>query len=244
MLSDDVAASVITLHLFRNEIYHVGLQHEAVLSDLSAFYFHIACDLALACAPRGFSYSPRMKLPDRAAKYFHGNNGHYIDGIEQYRSACVTLKQEAGENSRTLNTSLASHMSDVIEQQSMLIDIIATGGPETMTRQEAVISSQAWPFAFTDEGKLFAKENGCPATTVGGYVEWISENHKWKFPVDPVPSWQKRAECVKREANPHKALARYKAFMDQTTEIRATIHESVGQVEAYIDQQIERARGN
>ena len=183
-----------------------------------------------------------MKIPERAEKYFP-NNGHFMGALEQYKQACVSLKCKLPDMCH-LGEALSAHMSSVIEEQDTLIGIVANDGPEKMTRDEAVISSQAWPFAFSDAGKQFAKENGCPEMTVGGYVDWISKAYKWKVRTNPIAGWQRRADKVEREANPHKALKMYRDFMEQTEEIRELLYDSAGQVEAWIDEQIERARGN
>lgn len=242
LLAEDTAASVVTLHTFRNQLYHVGLQHEPVLLALSSFYFGIACDLLSACTPTSWGYSPGMKLPERAAKYF-GDDKHFMGGPEKYKKACTDLKTRAAELSPNLATSLAAHMSDVIDEDDRLIDFLATDGFEKTSRNEVIVASQAWPFAFTDEGKRFAQENGCPAKFVAEHVEWIAKNYTWKYGRDPVPKWRERSQRVAREKDPHKALSMYCAFMDQTEDIRGLIYNSASQLDAAIQEQIDRARG-
>jgi hypothetical protein len=185
-----------------------------------------------------------MQLPERAAKYFKSSKGHFSDAPENYRNACVKLKSASTEYAPDLAASLADHMDEVIAETDRLIDFLATDSPQRQSRDEVIIACQAWPFAFTEEGKRYAREHGCPARYVGEYVDWLSKNYKWKCAADPIQSWQSRAQRVGRAGNPHNALAAYRDFMNQTTDIRSAIYESAAQLDAHIDLEIERARGN
>jgi hypothetical protein len=43
---------------------------------------------------------------------------------------------------------------------------------------------------------------------------------------DPILSWQTRARSLRREADPHKALKKYRQFMIQTEAVRAALDEA------------------
>jgi hypothetical protein len=241
-VSHDMSQSIVELHLFRNDVYHVGLQHEPVLSALSNFYFRIACDVLVELAPTSWGYSPGMKLPERAQKYF-GNVDHFMDGPEQYKKACAELKAKAVALASSLSGTLSSHMFHVTDEYDGRIDFFATGGPERRTRDQVIVDCQVWPFAFTEKGKQYARENGCPPGSVLQFIEWLAANYKWPFPNDPIMSWRARATRVERENDEHKALTMYRSFMDQTESIRELIDESALQLDAEIDRQIDMARG-
>lgn len=241
-VSEDAAQSIITLHLFRNDVYHIGLQHEPVLPALCNFHFRIACDLLVALALTSWSYGSGMTLPERAIKYF-GNTGHFMEGPKQYKAACIELKAKAVAIAPSLSDALSQHMFHVAEEQDHLIDFLSKDGPEKRTRDQVIVDSQVWPFAFTDEGKKFARENGCPPGSILQSIEWIAANYKWPIRRDPIKSWRTRAQRVERETNEDKALAMYRAFMDQTEDIRELIHDSAGQLDAEIQRQVDLARG-
>ena len=64
-------------------------------------------------------------------------------------------------------------MENIVEEQDSCIDVIATGGPNRVTRDNAVIETQTWPLAFSEEGKRFAYTNGWDGGSVAEYVEWF-----------------------------------------------------------------------
>ena len=59
----------------------------------------------------------------------------------------------------------------------------------------------------------------------------------------PIPSWSRRAESVKCEKNKHSALKKYSDFMKQSELIREQIDESAYQLDTYIQEMIDFARG-
>ena len=156
-VADDVSQSLIKLHLFRNDVYHVGLQHEPVLGALCNFHFRIACDVLVALAPTSWGYSPDMKLPERAAKYF-GDTGHHMDAPKRYKEACAQLKAKAVVQAPDLSGVLSGHMFQIAEEYDDRIGFLSKEGPEKRTRDQVIVDCQVWPFAFTDEGKKFSHE--------------------------------------------------------------------------------------
>ena len=51
----ETADTVMIGHRFRNEVYHLGLQHEAVLPAVSAFYLEVACAFLADYSPGSIS---------------------------------------------------------------------------------------------------------------------------------------------------------------------------------------------
>ena len=240
-ISNDVADTITILHTFRNEVYHRGIQHEPILPTLAIFYFAIACRLIRAYDPPFLSWGSNLKFPERTQKYFSKNIG-MPGSVEEFRVACIALEEAVNYKPYMVSENLAEYMEKIVEEQDGCIDLIATGGPKYLTRDRAVIETQAWPLAFSEAGKRFALENSWNGGSVAEYVEWFTERYPLKFRRDPVPAWRRRVEGVRLEANPHRALKKYRSFMDQTASMREKVHESAVQVEAYIDGQIERMR--
>src|SRR6266568_1956586 len=120
----------------------------------------------------------------------------------------------------------------------------ATGccSPDQPTRQEAILSAQAWPLAFTEKGKKWARQNGNKETTVGGYVDWLSKNYPWPVKTDPIAGWRKRQESLRAEKDRHIGLKKYADFMLQTEQFRSDMDEAEASLSRHIDQQIDEAR--
>ncbi len=241
-LLDEVhCESILNLHAFRNTSYHKGLRHEGILHSLAIFYFRNACVLLSEYEPRGWSWSSNDKISYRARKYL--GEPQLGDHRKVYLSAYKRLDQVARSMDSSLKQDLAADMKSTIDMIDESIFFLANEGPEKKSRDAVIIDTQAWSFAFTDEAKEFAKARGCPAKTVGGFVEWISVNYEWPEKIDPIPRWRIRYDSLAQEVDEHKALKRYCDFMKQTEDIRSQIAESAAQLDGYIQQQIDIARG-
>lgn len=241
MLGDESSETINIFHSFRNEVYHIGVQHEAILQAISKFYFKIAIKFL-----RGYSQpcwgTLGMVLPERARKYFKDQE-FYFNGIEEYHAACDMLGNQLSVDAAELAGILADHIEEIIEYQDYAIIAIATDGLWEISRDKAVAKSMAWKIAFTDEGKAFAQKHGWSTGSLFDFVNWIEANYPIPIRKDPIEDWQKRAHAVRHEKNPHRALKKYRDFMTQTADTRAILDEAHGQVEQYIQEKINRRLG-
>jgi hypothetical protein len=241
LIDQSACNSIITLHSFRNQIYHRGVCYEKILAALSLFYFKIACDVFEKYSPPWYSWSSGQTITHRARKYL-GNKP--LNNIQELHvKACQRLKEVSEGMPLRLIEDLSAHMESVIENVDGMINFLSQDGPEKRTREQVIVDCQAWQFAFTEEGKQFARENHCPAKTMAEYIDWISSTYNWPHRSDPIESWQKRLESLKSETDHHEALKKYKDFMDQTEDLREKIDESATQLDRYIQEQIDLARG-
>jgi hypothetical protein len=238
-LAESAGESIRIGHEFRNDVYHVGLQHEAILHCLASFYFEIACQLCADYEIRSWGYSPGQKLPERAQKYFKGDR-FFRDFRKEYRAGCLALKAKSGHDDKAFAATLADHMDSVIERQDELIDYNSKNAPRRETRDQVVLGCQSWPLAFTEEGRDFARKNGF----VGGehLVGWLEQNYPFKFKADPIEGWRKRAKRLSTEHDSHRALKMYRSFMDDTADLREGINEATGAVDQLVEEQIARMR--
>jgi hypothetical protein len=239
-LAEGASESFGIFHAFRNEVYHIGIQHEAILPVVAAFYFKVACEFLSGYRPRWIGYNPDMELPERARSFFDEQRFH-IDRIEKYQAACRELGDALPFSPKDMAGVLADHMDDVIKMQDIAIQMIATAGPRKHSRDEAVVETFAWNVAFTEVGKRFALERGFEGS-MADYIKWLGENYPLPLRNDPIPGWKSRAAGIRAKSNQHKALKKYRDFMRQTSDARAALEKSHGQVEQYVEEQIERMR--
>lgn len=237
-LTHEVSESIRIGHQFRNDVYHIGLQHEAVLPAVAAFYFELACRLCADHDMRSWGYSPGQNIPVRAQKYFKADR-HFTNFREEYKTGCHALLATSGHDNRHFAERLADHMDEVIDAQDRYIDYVAKNAPSRESRDEVIISCQSWPLAFSEKGRAFALNNGFFS---GHIVDWLGQNYPFAFKGDPIEAWRKRSERLRHEPDPHKALKMYRSFMDETAELRESIEESTSAVDQYVEGQIERMR--
>ncbi len=242
-LDEETAQTISIIHQYRNEVYHVGLQHEAILPALAAFHFDAACRFIGTFDPRGLGWGSNMVLPERARKYFTGDK--FIPGTkENFREGCAALAGQCGHDVAQLVAALSAHMDEIVEQADTCVDIVAKGvykGQET-TRDRAVIDTQAWPLAFGGKAKEFAHQNGWTGGNFPAFMDWLAQNYPFKNRQDPIPSWQRRAAALKVETSAHKALVRYHSFMEETAEFREALMEHAAAAEREIDALVDRMR--
>ena len=200
----------------------------------------IACGFLGSYSPHGLSWGSNQRLPERAKKFFSGDK-HFPGSLEDYRAACETLANSAGHVPSEFVTALADHMAEIIEETNSSIDLIATGAPNPSSRDQVTIDSQTWPLAFSEEGKKFMAKSGWQGVSIFELVDWLARIIPSRFSATPSPPGVQERKASGRETSPHRALKKYRNFMDQTAAFRENINEAALQVDAYIEGQIERA---
>jgi hypothetical protein len=241
-LAEDQADILMIAHGFRNEVYHVGVQHEAILRAVAGFHIKTVCDFLTSYSPTSMSWSSNQRLPDRVKAYFSDPGLLSPDAITEFHTACQKLALRTGHSDKAFAGTLASDMARTVEEKDKFIDYISTSAPRRQTRDEVVIDCQVWQLAFSEEGKRFAQQNKFPGGNMLVFIEWLAKNYPLQFKGDPISSWKKRADQLFQERNSAKALKKYRTFMDETADLRDRIDETTSQVDNYIDEQIDRAR--
>lgn len=243
-LTEEVAQTLSIIHDYRNEVYHVGLEHEEILSELAAFHFDVTCRFVERFEPYNMYWGSNMKLPSRSQKYFT-SDGFMPGGIDHFKAGCKTLRDACGHDPAAFVECLADHMDSIVALQDSCLDIVAGGvyANQKRTRNQAIIETQAWSMIFREEGRKFAADNGFAGGNPLVFRKWIVEHYPWKYRSDPIEIWRGRAETLRGEKNPHSALNRYHSFMEETAQIREDLYESAAAAEREIDAAIDRARG-
>ena len=124
VMSEEMAQTIGIMHGVRNEVYHVGLQHEAILPSLSLFYFNVACTYICSYKPPFLTWSSNQKLPARAKKYFRRDDDEFGEP-DDFRQGCDKLALDVGHKPAETIAALADHFDEAIQQQDACIDTIA-----------------------------------------------------------------------------------------------------------------------
>ncbi|MEI3807606.1 hypothetical protein V6R85_24090 [Agrobacterium sp. CCNWLW32] len=245
LLTEEQARTVAIMHNFRNELYHVGLQHEAILPALSRFYFSTACAVLGAYRIRYFSYWQGIELPERSKKYFTSRGDYSPAQPGDFAKACQTMEALCDHKKADTIRALADNMEQIISEQDTNLDIVAEGVyvSQRQSRDQATVECQTWPLAFSDEGRKYAKERGFSGEKLPELLEWLGANYPLRFKKDPIPGWRRQVARLRSKGNPHVALANYAAFMEHTAQLREALNESAMAAEAEIDRQIDQRRG-
>jgi hypothetical protein len=242
-LDDRSARTFDILHEYRNELYHAGLAHHAILLCLSRLYFFSACDFLSRYEPRGLGWGSAQRMPERAKKYFNGDK-MFPGKREDFANACKSMAAMIGFDGGEVSEVLADDLDGIIEHVDICIQIVADGVYEgqQQTRDGAILSTQAWDLAFDDEGKAFAAENGFKGNVLQS-VDFLMGKFPFRFRRDPLPNWRSQAERLRARTDAHIALDQYHSFVKQTGSLRAALEQSAAAAEAEIEAASDRMRG-
>jgi len=243
ILNAQEAGTIIACHQFRNEVYHVGLQHEPILLELSRFYLHLISGILGKYYPRSLSYKDlKGQPPEKVQKYFPVRDFGFYPALSEYQKACLEINKACAFDAKSFSQILAKHVDELIDEVDIAVDKITEKFLPPMTRDEAVLLSMASTEAYTEEGRAFARKKGWGGGSAIGFVEWIAQHYPLEHKRDPVTAWRKRAALIGAEKNPHKALEKYQAFIVQTTKARTIFEECQHDFEVYIEHEIEIVR--
>ncbi|WP_084368563.1 hypothetical protein [Rhizobium sp. RU36D] len=243
LVTEEQARTIALMHDFRNELYHVGLQHEAILPAISSFYFAVACEILANYPMNGFFYPFNIQLPERSKKYF--NSRKYSPGeIGDFARACQTMLTRCGHKKGETIRALVDHMDQIIDDADTYLDIVARGvyAGQEKTRDEAIVYYQVWPLSFSREGLTFAKENGFSGATRIELIEWLGKKYPLAFKKDPIKGWRQQVIRLRSKGNAHAALETYVSFMEKTASVREMLYEIAAAAEAEIDRQVDEYR--
>lgn len=241
LFDEKLRDSILSCHKFRNTAYHQGLRHEGVLHSLALFYFQCTCEVINNYEPIIWSWTSGDKISYRTRKYI--GYPEFLHSKQAFKEAFCRLSDVSKSMGDTLIVDLANDMNNTIFHADRKIKFLADEGPEVKTRNQVIIDVQVWDFAFTDKGKEFARINSCPEKNILSYVAWFSQNYSWKMTIDPIKGWQTRHKSLIEEKDSHLALKKYMDFINQTRGIRDKIDKAASNLDGYIQQQIDEARG-
>jgi hypothetical protein len=242
-MSAEQARTFNIMHDFRNEVYHAGLAHEAVLLGLARFYLAEACTYIGTFNSGGIGWGSSQVMPDRAKKYFAGTQ--WIPGTaEDFPLACKAIAHASEHDVGDLIAALADDFERIVEDTDLYLNIVAGGvyvGQQT-TRDEAVLKTQAWEALFDDEGPNFLRKRRFRGNTLEA-IKVLEAEYPFPIRKDPIPGWRASTRKLRASGDGHAALDRYYSWIKMTGPFRASIEQSAAAAEAEIEAASDRMRG-
>jgi hypothetical protein len=237
-ITNELAETLQYLHGFRNTAYHRGARHEGILHAIALFHLRCTCQVLDRYEPLYFMSASRDHLSHRAVKYL--GDMRSVSPREAFRKAWQLVDIVAAHQGNSLIPDLCADMEKTIENADEQVAFLAVNSsPTGISRDQAILDCQLWPFAHSERGQAFATKHDGPAYLTPEYIAWIARNYHWPHRSDPIPSWHRRAESLAEETNPHAALKKYCEFMNQTEDLRLAIDTSASQLDAHIQAQVD-----
>ena len=232
LVSSEIAESVLYLHQFRNTAYHKGQRHNGILHSLTLFYLENACEILQKYQPSFWIIDSGESLTHRARKYMGEINS--FDYTQYYSEAWKRLSYVAKSISSDFVGDLTVSMEQMIESANKQLIFLVENSPNKLDRSKAVVSAQEHA-KFRMEKMFISGETYTSLKGGLGKAPFIKS--------DPIPGWRKRLQSLQKESDKHLALKKYSDFVRQTEYLRCSIEDFAGELDVYIEHQIDLARG-
>lgn len=236
-------------HHYRSELYHVGLTHDEIIRALAAQYFLLSCDLFIRLGNKGFfgtTFSSNDEYTDVAKRYLPMRNGRIFPSSIDKSDLADKLLRALPIGVPDLAETLAASARNAIR---------------TITAEFAFLIHEN-PFSF-DANKMFEVAQwqrdlveALDREGVDGL--WIDPNYwegfsrvatelesKWRQRHSSLPHerWMLRATAVERERDPLTALDLYQTLREDMSYLEESILSASSELDRWIQQEVDRARG-
>jgi hypothetical protein len=239
-MSADERAFARICHTYRNQLYHVGLRHEAIMQALARAYFLLACELFMRLQPRGMSFGKRDR-ESAIGKRIFGEKG--MGGFDAIRQIGPDLAG-ACPSDPDLKTTLTREADRILDEMVEWLDFLVEGQrPHVTTKQKELREAQMWhdfgeAIAAHHEAREKAglpRDNPRPCDVMT--LPW-----KPRHATLPEQRWRQQIRDIAKAATDAGALQRYEAFRAKTVYLHGALRRSVGALEEEIERQIDAAR--
>ncbi len=233
-------------HDYRNELYHIGLKHDDITRAIAGEYYKLACAIFVRLKPNSRVSSSTDTFTEVADRYLPKRNGrHDFLGVDNDQLA-EKLMAARPQQMPPVQTALAASARKAVDEVEEAFDFLARDNPAKLDEAE-VLQNVQWHFDFT---RALEREGVEGSWMDPGYLEGAANvksalRATWRQRHTSVPleKWRARADAIEREPDPLIATAEYQALRNDMAYLEEAIMVSAGELDAWIQLEIDRARG-
>ena len=238
---------VAIAHRYRNELYHTGLKHDAIIRAIASQYFLLCCELFVRLGQLSpFSFSSTDEYTDTARRYLPTRNGE-IDFMSVEKDELTDrLRRELPDGLPDLSTTLADRARTHIAETNEAFKFLVEDNPLRFDSKKMLEVAQ-WQH---DLARAVQKEDLVGIRVDDDYRAshaQIASNLKtdWKqrHTVIPAVAWTRRADAVGNETDPLKALDLYENLRNDMSYLEEAITSAAADLDHWIQMEIDIARG-
>ena len=236
-------------HDYRNELYHIGLTHDEIMRPLTAQYFLLSCDLFTRLGNKGFfgpSFTSNDEYTDVAKRYLPVHNGRLLAFDVDKADLADKLRSALPAGIPDLPGTLASCARKSIKSVTDEVGFLIRENPFDFDADKMLEVAQ-WQ---RDLAKALESED------VDGL--WVDPNYRQDFSRVataleaewrqrhlslPHERWTLRATAIERERDPFTTLALYQSLREDMSYLEESILSASIELDRWIQQQIDKARG-
>ncbi|MGE0120813.1 MAG: hypothetical protein AB7S58_22940 [Dongiaceae bacterium] len=245
-ISENERRFIAICHDYRSEIYHLGLGHEAVIRAMAGRYFGLCCELFGRIRPDHVSWSSRDEMTEIGKRYLvkiTGQTTSMLDlDVEKLAAALLAERPDMPDLSSTLGQSAADAIGEIEEA----FEFFVNDNPAKLRADDALEQIQ-FHFDFLRRAE---KEGIEGSNWDQEYQRRMFELRKemqltWRprFRRIPFDNWRARATETAAERDALIALDRYQALRNDMAYLEEVIGEAAAELDAWIQLQIDIARG-
>ena len=236
-------------HNFRNELYHVGLRHDAIIRAVAGQYFLLCCDLFVRMGQLSFfkySWSSSDEYTSVARRYLSTRDGEIDFSSVDKGLLADKLRRELPDGLPDLSAMLADSAQKCILEVKKSFDFLVQENPFGFDTKKMLEVAQ-WQH---DLAKAIRKEDLVGLWVDADYRESyariaadLEADWKQRHAVIPVESWTRRATAVGNETDPLKAMGRYGSLRKSMEYLEESIMSAAADLDQWIQMETDKARG-
>ena len=235
-------------HGYRNELYHVGLRHDAIIRAVAGQYFLLCCDLFVRLGELSFfaySHSSTDEYTSVARRYLPTRNGDIDFSSIDKSQLADKLRTALPDGIPGLSAVLADSAHKCILEIQKDFDFLVQENPFGLDTQKMLEVAQ-WQH---DLAKAIQKKDLIGHRIDPDYRKSYARiatdlEADWtqRHAVIPIESWTRRATSLGNETDPLKAMGRYRSLRSSMSYLEESITSAAVDLDQWIQMEIDKAR--
>ena len=240
---------VAIAHKYRDELYHVGLNHDGIIRAIASHYFFLCCNLFVRMNNLriwGPVFSSDDRYSEVAKHYFALKEGRLDPPSVDFENLAEKLCRRLPNGLPELAESLASAARDAISEVLDSFDFLVQNNPNELEAKEILRTIQ-W---HQDLDKALEREDvdglwidseyrmGYLGVMTGRWKNWMQQ-----YSSIPSEKWLSRANKVEQEKDPLVAMHLYQSLRDDMSYLEDAITSEAQELDRWIQIEIDRQLG-
>jgi len=246
-VTEDQAVFVRHAHEFRNEAYHAGIAHDAIITQLATTYFSVFCEMLPKLAPRWMRFRFDQALSNRVARHLAREAGTPMPDAEAIAASLMrVLPPLAAGLPGVCRESLADQLSDIRATIAYIIRNDSTVSGADSLILETQFWNAFWSAAPVEGLTVRVDDGGVAEVHPAQKAEWEEALSQMRATWSPKVSlrtlgrWEQRIAALPQEKKQGILLQKYQHLKSDMQPLSQMLSERCGQLDQHIDELIER----
>ena len=236
-------------HDYRDELYHLGLKHDNIIRSIAGHYFLLCCELFVrmdGLGVRGVPFPYEDKYSDVAKRYLPLRDGQLDMMAVDHATLAGKLRCNLPGDIPELPATLTNSARGAIEEVRDSVAFLVSSNPRGLDAREMLERAQwhqdlACALEKKDVDDLLTGTEY--RETYTGVKDSLAENWKQRHTSISSEKWLSRASAIEREPDPLVAMDLYQSLRNDMSYIEKAIQLEAGELDTWIQDEIDRLRG-